>query len=350
VEKLQMVNLSDAETLALSTLAEAISKQLDSIKIHLFKVKPTVYVTLGDQRLHIALADEGKEKIDVLLLTTKKKSVFDFFIYRFMFEDFFDLDSHYINVFADMKVKDYLAEVQEINAYSRNLQRTDSLINSKHYYAALIVLVSAFEVASRDIFFRGNSYWFFHLGSSTIELYERFGEKLSNEQKNSSNQKHRIQVSIGDVVYGFDHASYDKLKKWESVLRNDKVLDICRQIGIREEYLQKLYGNSFQEIEYYEILYEVLQHSKKRPINFQMLDGDGGMKWCFRNFFSINLDNLQNEIKTLKECFHMRHQVIHGELDDAAITEERVLELRSAIRKIIDYLRNEIMTLEWTMD
>ena len=345
-----MVNLSDKEILTISVLAEDISKKLNSIKISLFKAKPTVYVIIGDQRLHIALADEGKEKIDVLLSTKKETSVFDFYIYRFMFEDFFDMSSHYISVFADMKVNDYLAEVQEINAYSRNLQRTDSLVSCGHYYAALIMLVSAFEVASRDIFFRNNSHWFQTLYTPDLDLFEKFGEKIPDEQKNSPDRKHRTHVIIGDVEYGFDDSSYDKLKKWESILRNEKIFGICQQIGIREEYLQKLYGNSFQEIESYEILHEVLQHSKKKPINFQMLDGTGGMKWCFKCFLSIDLGNLDNEMNTLKECFRMRHQVIHGDLDDIAITKERVLELRSAIRKVIDYIRNEIMTLEWIED
>lgn len=344
-----MKNLSHKETHALSTLAEQISKKLDSKKINLFKVKPTVYVFTGDRRLHISLADEGKEKIDVVFPTKKITSVFDFFMNRWWFEEF-ESSAHYIDVLADLKIEDYLAEMQEINAYSRNLQRTDSLISCGHYYAALIMLVSAFEVVSRDIFFRNNHYWFYYLNDADLELYEKFGEKLPDGQNNSPDRKHGIHVSIGDVVYGFDDYSYDKLNKWKSVSRNDKILDICSQIGIQDEYLQKLYGNSFQEIEDYEILYEVLRHSKKRPISFQMLDGAGGMKWCFKNFFSINFDNLQNEMKTLKECFQMRHQVIHGELDDAAITKERVLELRSAIRKITNYLRDDFIELGWMLD
>lgn len=107
---------------------------------------------------------------------------------------------------------------------------------------------------------------------------------------------------LGDITYGFDDASYDKVKKWESIYRNDEIFGICRQLGIVDEYFQKLYGNAFQEIDNYEILRYVLQNTRKRPLDFQMLDGVGGMKWCFKRFFNIDVDELQTDMRVLKEC------------------------------------------------
>jgi len=343
-----MTGLSSRDKIVLSTLARAISRNLMRQNIKLFRVKPTVYVTVGNERLHISLADESKQRIEVRLTPEKGiHPVFGFFMNRFMLKDFLSEENSYIDVFADAKIKDYVEETREINAYSRNLQRANSLIEDGHYYAAQIMLVSAFEVASKDVFFRNNSYWFITLDSPHEELYKKFGVELNGTNRI---KKYRTMVHLGDTVYGFDDSSYDKLRRWESVLKSDEILHICRQLGIIDEYFQKLYGNSFQEIGYYEILKYVLQNSKRKPLDFQMLDGTGGMKWSFKHFFNIDLDKLPIEMKVLKECFQKRHQIIHGELDDTTITKDSVSEFHAAVRKVISYLRDEIMTWEWVVD
>jgi hypothetical protein len=156
-------------------------------------------------------------------------------------------------------------------------------------------------------------------------------------------------VHLGDTAYGFNDPNYNKLKQWESVLFNNEVLSICRQIGIIDEYIQKLYGNSFHEIDSYEILRYVLQNGRRRPLNFQMLNGTGGIKWLYKHFFAIDLDGLPQEMKVLKECFQKRHQIIRGELDDTAITKESVSEFHATVRKVISYIRDEIMTWNWIL-
>lgn len=342
-----MAKLSNKEKTVILRLAKVISKQLVEHRIKLFRAKPTVYVTVGDERVHVSLADEGERIIELRLSAKKRIPLFGFFVNRFILEDFLSMNAIAIDEFASIKVRDYLEETREINAYSRNLQRADSLIEDGHYYAAQVMLVSAFEVASRDIFFRKNSYWFITLTSPHEELYKKFGVELTGDKRS---REHRTQVHLGDTVYGFDDSSYDKLKKWESVLLNDEIFGICRQLGIVEEYFQKLSGNLFHEIGYYEILKYVLQNSRRRPIDFQMLEGTGSMKWSFKRFFNIDLDKLPSEMKVLKECFQKRHQIIHGELEDRAVTKDGVLELHMAVRKIISYLRDEVMTWEWVVD
>jgi len=155
---------------------------------------------------------------------------------------------------------------------------------------------------------------------------------------------------VGDEYYGFDDHNEDPLNKWEEILRNDEILGICRQLGVADEYFRKLFGNSFEEIGDYEILKYVSQESRKRPINFQTLEGIGGMKWSYKAFFSIDIDKLATEAKVIKECLALRHRIIHGEVDDSAITREAVLEFEDAVRKIISYLRDEIMTWGHVVD
>lgn len=97
-----------------------------------------------------------------------------------MFEDFLT-SQEAIDAFAASKMKDYLQEAREINGYSRNLQRADSLIKDGHYYAALVMLASAFEVAAKDIFFRNNGFWFLTTVGYSHELYGKFGVKLTDK-------------------------------------------------------------------------------------------------------------------------------------------------------------------------
>jgi hypothetical protein len=342
-----MTKLSNEEELVISRLAEAILRELMRHKITLFGAKPTVYVVVGDERLHVSLADEGKPTTEVRLTTKKEIREFGFFVNRFMLSDFLSMGDSYMDAFADSKVQDYLGEMRESNAYSRNLQRADSLRKDGYYYAAQVMLVSAFEVASRDIFFRNSGYWFTRLTFPHEELYRKFGAELARDEQDN---KYRIQVNLGSTRYGFDDSNYDNLKRWESVLLNDEILSICRQLGVYEEYFQKLYGNSFQEIGHYEILKYVLQNSRRRPIDFQTLDGTGGVKWSFKRFFDMNLEKLPAEMRILKECFQKRHQIIHGELDDNAVGQDEVSELDAAVRKVFSYVHDELMSWEWILD
>lgn len=342
-----MTKLSNEEELVILRLAEVISRELMKHKITLSRAKPTVYVVVGDERLHVSLTDEGERTTEIRLTMKREIRGFGFFVNRFMLKDFLSKDDSYIDAFAVSKVRDYLEETRESNAYSRNLQRADSLTKDGYYFAAQVMLVSAFEVASRNTFFRNNSHWFITLTSPHEELYKKFGVELSGGEQD---KKYRQQVQVGSTLYGFDDSNKDKLDRWESVLLNDEIFGICRQLGVYQEYSQKLFGNSFQEIGQYEILKYVLLNSRTRPIDFQMLDGTGGVKWSFKRFFNIDLEKLPAEMRILRECFQKRHQIIHGELDDSAVTENGVLELHAAVRKVISYLRDEIMTWEWVLD
>jgi hypothetical protein len=344
-----MAKLSNEEEQALSKLAETISGELVKRNVPMFKVKPTVYVVIGGDGLYISLADENEQVTKICLTTKKEIRSFGFFMQRFMLEDYLNKGESWIEIFAKEKVTEFLEATREENAYSRNLQRADSLIKDGYYFAAQVVLVSAFEVACRDMFFRNNSYWFIALTSPHEELYKKFGVELHGPLEEDA-KKYRTQVGIGFTRYGLDESSYDKVRRWESVILNDKILHICRQLGVYEEYSQKLFGNSFQEIGHYEILKSVLQKSRKRPMDFQILDGTGGVKWSFRRFFAVDLEKLSDEMKILKECFQKRHQIIHGDVDDTEITKDNALEFHAAVRKVISYIHDEIMTWNWVLD
>ena len=93
----------------------------------------------------------------------------------------------------------------------------------------------------------------------------------------------------------------------------------------------------------------VLLNSSRRPINFQILDGTGGMKWSYKRFFSIDLETLGNDIRVIRENLTKRHKIIHGHLEDDQVTKDNVLELQSAIRRIIDYLRDQVKIWEYIL-
>lgn len=340
------MTLSDQEISHIKDLAQAVSDELKTRDVYSFNNKPTVYLSIKNEDLYIILSDEGHDEIRIEITSERKRGVIGFFIAKWVLEDFFSLDAGYISSFSEDKVEDYIQDTLEMNAYSKNLQRVENLVNDGHYYAALVILISAFEVASRDIFFRNNEMWFFTADGRSMDLYDQFGHKLRPDEKGD---EYRTKVHLGDAVYGFTDTNYSLLKNWESVGRGNYVLNVCRQLGIREEYLQNLYGNSYKEINFYEILKRVLLNSSRRPINFQILDGTGGMKWSYKRFFSIDLEALGNDIRVIRENLTKRHQIIHGHLEDDQVTKNDVLELQSAIKRIIDYLRDQIKIWEYIL-
>lgn len=339
------MKLSDKEISYIKALAQAVSDELKKRGAYSFKNKPSVILNIKNEHLYIVLLDEEHEEINVIITTERVRGVIEFFISRWVLEEFFSLDVGYISSFAEDKVEDYVQDTVEMNAYSKNIQRADDLIQSGHYYAALVILISAFEIASRDIFFRNNDFWFITIDGRSMDLYEEFGTRLDSTEET----EFRIQVHLGDDIFGFEDTNYDLLKKWESVARGNDILNICRQLGILDEYFQHLYGNSFKEIKSYEILKKVIQTSSRRPINFQMLDGVGGMKWSYKRFFSIDLEILTNQMRILRENLAKRHKIIHGDLDDDQVTKENVVELQNAIKRIIDYIRDQIKLWEYVL-
>lgn len=67
-----MGNLSNKEKLVLSKLAQTIVKELSRSNINVFQAKPTVYVTIGNGKMYVSLADEGKKKFTSVLLQRKR--------------------------------------------------------------------------------------------------------------------------------------------------------------------------------------------------------------------------------------------------------------------------------------
>lgn len=355
---MKSVDLTAEETKVLCKIADEICNNLNNQKVSLFKARPSVYVSPvkdkfhaypGNDKFHVLLVDRGRPKTRVIT-SRPKAGLLGFFIDRFMIDDFLKDNESAISFFASDKSNDFLEETKERNAYSSNLRRARELMFDNHHYAAVVILVSAFEVASRDMFFRNNQYWFITLGSPDEELYKRFGVRLEGDEKEWGSKKFRTHIHLGDRVFGFDDANERLLRQWESVLLHDKILHICSQLGILDEYMRKLYGNSFHEIGDYEILKFVLMNSQNRPLNFQMLEGRGGVKWCFKQFLDIDIVNLQKEVSILKDCFQLRHRIIHGEVEEKTITKKVVLDLEESVRKVISYIRNETSTWSWVLD
>jgi len=146
------MTLSSEEKLLVEELTEAVSAELVKRKLYTFHASPTVYINTRHEKLHLTLTDEGNSRTEVHSSTGGEKGVFSFFVARFMLEDLLGMGHSIIESYATDKVNDYVEDTIEQNAYSKNLQRAKNLLNDDHHYAALVMLISAFEVASRDIF------------------------------------------------------------------------------------------------------------------------------------------------------------------------------------------------------
>lgn len=323
-------------------LVDLILKELKDRNLKFFQQKPTVNIYFRKKVLiGISLIDENKAEIEFEIVERPKKGEIHFFINEYHIE-YELLDERFVKE----KIDNIINERQEINAYNLNIRRVNKLIKDGHYAVGIVFLISAFENAVRDIFFRNNELWFFTKeGISSEELDLKYGYVIDDSKING--ESYKVTIHRGDKKIGMNYNEHDKYSKWKNIIYWNYVFNICKTLRVLNEYQLSLMGNNMHEIGFFEILKEILQKSlgKYSILNFQAIDGKGGVKWCFRRFFSIDLDDLTSEIDLIKDALYKRHRIIHGFLDDSEIDKGYIVNLLYTVERVLDYLRGAIFEL-----
>ena len=337
--------LNAEQTRKITELLGQISIQLEESGHKLFVKKPTAHIFIIKDKFFISLFDEGKDNIQLNLTKKPEKGLVNFFISRFVIDDFLSAeDPDNIAEFARDRVAGHLEELREDAAYSSNLKRVQCLCKDGHYLAAIVFLISAFETSMKDMFFRSNELWFFINDNSTDEkLLEKFGTRLDEKVS----EEFQVTIHFGDKKWGFSREADERLEIWQNIGQKTAMFKVCKQLGILDEYLLRLYSNRLSEVGSYEILKETLSSQGTRClINFQMIDGTGGIRWSFNKFLGIDFKEVDKDLLVIKEAAAKRHRIIHGFLDEKQITATNVKEVEASVIRVVAYVKNEV--LEWS--
>jgi hypothetical protein len=172
---------------------------------------------------------------------------------------------------------------------------------------------------------------------------DQYGIRLGQKDM----EKFRTTVVIGENRWGFTDENYERFKTWESIFYKTKVFKVCKQLGILEKYLLNLYSNHLREVGSYEILKRTLESEESRAaINFQMIDGKGGIRWSFSKFLGIDMKPIDRDLRVIKDSTSKRHKIIHGFLDDKQITQSYVKEVEDSVTRAVAFVKNAI--LDWS--
>ncbi len=239
-----------------------------------------------------------------------------------------------------------LAIIREDNAYNINIQRVKKLLDDGHFAVALVFLVSAFENSTRELFFLYNNIWFSpDEDEFNDDIYKKvgttFGPKIDESIISGYFSRYK---EINGKIIGIKKTKLDMAKKWKKTRYWENIHKICKKLGVYDEYILKKQGNDGMEIGRFEILKEILEKLAKemRVLNFQRINGKGGIKMLFSSFFNISFESFKETLKNLDKYIKMRHSIIHGTLKDEEIEENMVNDFRSRILKSVSYLRSEL--------
>ncbi len=127
----------------------------------------------------------------------------------------------------------------------------------------------------------------------------------------------------------------------------EHVYKTCYDLKVLENYIKKLRANKFHEIRHFDILKSILIDNKKtfRGINFQALSGSNSVKFAYKRFYDIELDDIKNECKKFEDILIKRHKIIHGSLKDNEVNELDVNGALDILRKIIEFIKSKISLL-----
>jgi len=332
-------------------LVQNVFNILNNSKIKIFKDKPTGEIfAKGNNIIGISLIDNGKPNIECTWISSPHRGKFYLFAEKNIL-----LNSELIQKASEDQATRIINEIQEDNAYTLNIKRVDKLIEDKHYSVAIVFLVSAFENAMRDIFFQNNIFWFYRNNTEIYHIEDYFVEKYGIKEKDLKN--------ISSFPLGYDkdingekwiltRSDYQKCLKWKNIKYYNKIFSVCEEIGVYNNYIKKIIANDRKEIGQFDILKDILHQFKNRnKFSFQRIFNKGGVVWCFKNFYYIDLSkDYKTQLDKLKELFDKRHSIIHGKLDDNEIEKADIEIMIDLINKVISYLKDRINQLKYNPD
>ena len=77
-----------------------------------------------------------------------------------------------------------------------------------------------------------------------------------------------------------------------------------------------------------------------------MIEKHPGVAWAFKNFFGIDITEMNEKFKFLKDVISRRHIIIHGDLKDSLIEEKDVESAFNSLKKMVDFLKNKLIRLD----
>lgn len=346
-----MINKSD-KILSDDILCEKVEKiitrlvkALEDKQLSYFQNKPTGEISHKKDDIMVSLIDDNNQKVQCLLNQDPRRGKKYIFLNKNnLLEnqiDIYEIIGHQITYIED--------EIRGDTAYNENLKRVNRLMRDENYAIAIVFIVSAFESAVSDLFFKYQFLWFIEeILNATIripddEIFLEYGERYNDSQLIG----YSAMTDINDVVWGILPYNWEFAKKLRYLKVREHVFKTCDALKILEDYIKKLRANKFNEIGHFDILKNILFDSKKtfRGINFQALSGSNNVKFAYKQFYDIELDDLKDECKKFEDILLKRHKIIHGSLKGNEVNEVDVREALDILRKIIEFIKSKISQL-----
>lgn len=320
-------------------------KALEDKQIYYFQNKPTGEISHKKEDIMVSLIDDNNQKVQCILNQDPRSGK------KYIFLNKNNLFGNRINIneIIGHQIRFIEDEIRSDTAYNENLERVNKLIKDGSYAIAIVFIISAFESVVRDLFFKYHSLWFCEeILNATVrvpydEIFLEYGERYNASQP----MEYIAMTDINDEVWGILSANKETVEKLRYLKVREHVFKTCKVLKIFEKYIGKLRANKFYEISHFDILKSILVNNKKtfRGINFQALSGSNGVKFAYKRFYDIELDDLKDECKKFKNILLKRHKIIHGSLKDNEVSELDVKEALDILRKIIEFIKSKISRL-----
>ncbi len=320
-------------------------KALEDKQISYFQNKPTGEISHKKDDIMVSLIDDNNQKVQCILNQDPRRGKKYIFLNKNnLLENQIDINEiigHQIRFIED--------EIRGDTAYNENLKRVNRLIREGNYAIAIVFIVSAFESAVSDLFFKYQFLWFIEeILNATIrvpddEIFLEYGERVNASQP----IEYIAATDINNEVWGILSTNKEIVEKLRYLKVREHVFKTCDDLKVLENYIEKLRANKFHELRHFDILKNILVDNKKtfRGINFQALSGSNSIKFAYKRFYNIELDDIQDECKKFEDILLKRHKIIHGSLKDNEVNEIDVNEALDILRIIIEFIKSKISQL-----
>ncbi len=321
---------------------------LEDKQISYFQNKPTAEISHKREDIMISLIDDNNQKVQCLLNQDPRPGKKYIFLNKNNLLNN-QIDINEINEIIGHQIIYIEDEIRKDTAYKENLKRVNRLKRDGNYGIAIVFIVSAFESAVSDLFFTYQDLWFCdEILNATVrlpddELFLEFGERYNYSEP----MEYFAMTEINGEDWGILEDNMETVEKLRYLKVREHVYKTCYDLKVLENYIEKLRANKFNEIRHFDILKSILFDNKKtfRGINFQALSGSNSVKFAYKRFYNIELDDLKDECKKFEDILLKRHKIIHGSLKDNEVNELDVNEALDILRIIIEFIKSKISLL-----